>query len=225
MRELKSPASNISGAGLVKNDDARTRIVRVASSHIAMHGLEGAKIRDIALDAEVSTALVHYHFATKTALLDSSLAYAWDRAETMRVRAEVAAGNASAAERLADLVTYSLPSRPELREEWLLWMELWLQTARDPGNRRTMERLYSRFREDFTALIKEGNEMAEFDCRDVDGTVSMLIALIDGYGIQAMMQPSPAAARRAKTFIDAAVAPMLGIAALPFRVAGGRRQS
>lgn len=205
------------------SDDARARIVRVASTHIAMHGLEGAKIRDIARDAEVSTALVHYHFANKTALLDASLAYAWDRAESMRAGAEIAGGNDSAAQRLADLVTYSLPSRPELREEWLLWMELWLQTARDPGKRRTMERLYDRIREDFTALINEGNETAEFDCRDVDGTVSMLIALIDGYGIQAMMNPAPAAARKAKAFVDAAVAPMLGITALPFRVGGRRR--
>ncbi len=209
----------------MKNDDARARIVRVAASHIAMHGLEGAKIRDIARDAEVSTALVHYHFATKAALLDASLAYAWERAESMRVRSDIAGRNASAAERLAERVTRSLPSRPELREEWLLWMELWLQTARDPGNRRTMERLYDEIREEFTELITEGNAMAEFDCHDVDGTVSILIALIDGYGIQVMMQPTPAAARKAKAFVDAAVAPMLGITALPFRVAGGRRRN
>ena len=27
------------------------------------------------------------------------------------------------------------------RLEWLLWMEIWLQTARDPGNRSVMEGL------------------------------------------------------------------------------------
>ena len=206
----------------VKHDDARAKIVRVASSHIAQHGLEGAKIRDIARDAGVSTALIHYHFANKTALLEASLAYAWERAESMRVRAEIGGRSANPAQRLADLVTYSLPSRPELREEWLLWMELWLQTARDPGNRQVMEALYKGIRKDFTSLITEGNELGEFDCQDVDGTVSMLIALIDGYGIQAMMNPTPAAARRARTFISSAVAPLLGIPALAFRGSGRR---
>lgn len=212
-------------AGPRKNDDARSRIVRVASSHIAQHGLEGAKIRDIARDAEVSTALIHYHFATKTALLDATLAYAWDRAESLRVRAEIAGRTTPAAERLADLIELSLPSRPELREEWLLWMELWLQTARDPGNRQIMDRLYDRIRGDYTALINEGIERGEFTCADVEGTVELLIALIDGYGIQAMMHPSPAAARRAKSFVDAAVAPLLGVPALPFRSVAGRRKN
>jgi hypothetical protein len=45
----------------------------------------------------------------------------------------------------------------------------------------------------------------------------MLIALIDGYGIQAMMNPTPAAARRAKSLISSAVSPLLAIPALPFR--------
>jgi AcrR family transcriptional regulator len=128
---------------------------------LAQHGLEGAKIRDIARDAEVSTALIHYHFATKTALLEASLAYAWDRAASMRVRTEFDGRNGTPAQRLADLVTYSLPSRPELREEWLLWMELWLQTAREPSNRRVMDGLYKRIRNDFTSLITEGNELGE----------------------------------------------------------------
>jgi AcrR family transcriptional regulator len=207
----------------MKHDDARGRIVQFAASHIAQHGLEGAKIRDIAHDAEVSTALIHYHFATKTALLDATLAYAWDRAEALRIKSEIAGRSTSAAQRLADLIAISLPSRPERREGWLLWMELWLQAARDSGNRQIMDKLYDRISADFTALIKEGIALGEFTCADVEDTVSMIIALIDGYGIQAMMHPTAAAARKAKSFVDAAVAPLLGISGLPFRGAGGRR--
>ena len=209
----------------VSADGARTRIVRVAYTHIARHGVEGAKIRDIAREADVSTALIHYHFAAKSALLAASLTYAWERAESSRIRTRIASRDTSAAERLADLIAFSLPTRQDSWDEWLLWTELWLQTARDPRNRRIMDGLYGRIRGEYTTLINEGISSGEFTGPDVDGTVELIVALIDGYGIQAMMHRTPVASRHARSSVAAAIAPMLGISTLPFRGAGGRRQS
>ncbi|MGO9821047.1 MAG: TetR family transcriptional regulator, partial [Solirubrobacteraceae bacterium] len=42
---------------------ARERILGAAARRIASEGIDGVRIARIAIDAGVSTSLVHYHFA------------------------------------------------------------------------------------------------------------------------------------------------------------------
>ena len=52
---------------------ARERILDAAVLRIASDGIDAVRIARIAMDARVSTALVHYHFATREALLAEAL--------------------------------------------------------------------------------------------------------------------------------------------------------
>src|SRR5262249_11497741 len=120
---------------------ARDRILQAAVELIAERGIGGARIAQVAKAAGVSTALVHYHFRTREVLLAETLDYAVDVASAVRMRPpgdgddEDAAGEDSAARRLADVVEQSLPTTDPARREWQLWAELWLGAARDPSLR------------------------------------------------------------------------------------------
>ncbi|MFC7263312.1 TetR/AcrR family transcriptional regulator [Streptomyces lutosisoli] len=202
---------------------ARARIIEAACSHIARNGLEGAKIRDIAHDAGVSTALVHYHFATKATLLDAALVHAYDRAGTLRLSA-TPGSRSHATQRLADLITFSLPADTGLREEWLLWMELWLHAVRDPSLRTTVESLYGKMREEFTAAVTDGVAAGEFTCPDPDVTVTRILALLDGFGLQAMLLGTPEALTASQSSVGDLVGRELGLTGpLPFRPPASRQ--
>ena len=63
---------------------SRERILDAAINRIAADGIDGVRIAKIAMDARVSTALVHYHFATREALLAEALVHSFDRAGEAR---------------------------------------------------------------------------------------------------------------------------------------------
>ena len=52
---------------------SRERILDAAVNRIAADGIDAVRIARIAMDAGVSTALVHYHFETREALLAEAL--------------------------------------------------------------------------------------------------------------------------------------------------------
>ena len=59
--------------------DARERILEAAEDHFSKHGFYGVTIREVARQAKVDTALLHYYFGTKRGLFD----------EVFRRRAEI----------------------------------------------------------------------------------------------------------------------------------------
>ena len=68
-----------------KRDSARERILAAAVGQIAREGIDGVRIARIAMEARVSTGLVHYHFETRDALLAEALEYSYQRAGEARI--------------------------------------------------------------------------------------------------------------------------------------------
>jgi AcrR family transcriptional regulator len=54
--------------------DMRERILDAAEDHFSRHGFWGVTIREVAQDAKVDTALLHYYFQTKRGLFDAVFA-------------------------------------------------------------------------------------------------------------------------------------------------------
>ena len=68
-----------------RQPSARERILAAAVRQIAREGIDGVRIARIAMDAGVSTALVHYHFETREALLAEALDYSYAHAGDARI--------------------------------------------------------------------------------------------------------------------------------------------
>jgi AcrR family transcriptional regulator len=165
---------------------ARERILAAAVERIASDGIDGVRIARIAMDAGVSTSLVHYHFETRDALLEEALGYSFELAGDIRI----GEGEGEAPDhkhRLAAMVDQCLPYPGMLERDFILWVELWLRASRNPDLRPTASRLYGRMHEWFREAIEAGIESGEFRRTDADRLADRALALLDGFGIRALI--------------------------------------
>jgi AcrR family transcriptional regulator len=168
-------------------EGARERILAAAVERIATDGIDDVRIARIAMDAGVSTSLVHYHFETREALLEQALEYSFELAGDVRIGDEE--GEApNHTRRLAAMVDQCLPYPGELERDWILWVELWLRAVRHTELRPTASRLYRRMRRWFAEAIAAGVDAGEFDARvDPERTADRVLALCDGFGVRALL--------------------------------------
>src|SRR3954462_8631758 len=121
----------------------RERILDAAVRRIAREGIDEVRIARIAMDAGVSSSLVHYHFTPRDALLEEALEHSYERAGDVRIGPDDG-GAVPAAERLRTMIDQCLPAPGALEDDFILWVELWLRAARRPELRATSARLYGR---------------------------------------------------------------------------------
>ena len=190
---------------------ARERILAAAVGQIAREGIDGVRIARIAMEARVSTALVHYHFETREALLAEALEYSYAQAGEVRIGGEDELPGGSHAERLQSMIDGCLPTTAALTEDWVLWVELWLRAVRVPELRPVAEELYARlhawFRNEIDAGVKDG----EFARCDPDEVADRTMALIDGYGIRTLIGDREIPLERARKAVSSALARDLGL--------------
>ena len=157
----------------------RERILEAAVERIARDGIDDVRIARIAMDAGVSTALVHYHFATREALLAEALEYSFERAGDVRTT--------GTGERLRDMIEQCLPLPGAQEQDWVLWVELWLRAVRHPELRPTAARLYARMHDWLREAIEDAVAAGELVVDDPARTADRVLALIDGFGIRALL--------------------------------------
>jgi AcrR family transcriptional regulator len=187
---------------------ARDRILAAAVERIARDGIDDVRIARIAMDAGVSTSLVHYHFETREALLAEALDYSFELAGDVRI----GEGEGEAPDhthRLAAMVDQCLPYPGMLERDFILWVELWLRASRRRELRPTASRLYARMHEWFSGAIADGADSGEFRSTDPDRLADRVLALLDGFGIRVLVGDLPIEHARAETW--AVLAAELGL--------------
>jgi AcrR family transcriptional regulator len=200
----------VSPAAASRRRGARERILAAAARRIASEGIDEVRIARIAMDAGVSTSLVHYHFETREALLAEALDYSYARAGDARIETGGLPGETHA-ERLNAMVEQCLPTTPTLHEDWVLWVELWLRAVRHPELRPVAEELYGRLHAWFANEIAAGVRDEEFARCDPDDVADRALALIDGYGVRTLIGDSQMPLERAHRAITAQLARDLGL--------------
>jgi AcrR family transcriptional regulator len=179
---------------------ARERILAAAVRRIASDGIDAVRIARIAMDAGVSTALVHYHFATREALLAEALEFSF--AQTGDLRTMRGDGL------LRAMVEECLPLPGEQETEWVLWVELWLRAIRHPELRPFAAEQYRRMRDWLAEAIERGGfETTE----DADVIADRVLALIDGFGIRSLLGDPQMPLERAREEVWGVLARDLGL--------------
>jgi len=164
------------------NVDQRKSAILDAAVHVIIEvGFTEMTVADVAKDAGVSTALVHYHFSSKVDLITAALGVACD--DDKELRDSVANGPGSAVHRLDRVLCGSLPSDPS-DASWLLWIETWGETRRLPALREAMDDLTEHEIRVIYRLFAEGATNGEFVCSDEVRAAARLSALRDGLAIQ-----------------------------------------
>jgi AcrR family transcriptional regulator len=164
----------------------RKEILEAACGAIAERGFAAVRISDIAGRARTSTGTVHYYFSTRQDVLHQALRYAFEQSlnrqvnELSRLR--------SPRRRLIRLIELNLPEDPAIVQEWIVWMEFWIEALHRPELRPINEELYGHWRRLVADVIDQGQRDGSFDASsDPEDLANRFAALIDGLAIQVLL--------------------------------------
>jgi AcrR family transcriptional regulator len=172
-------------------------MLRAALDVIVERGYADTRIADVAERTGTSPALVIYYFKTRDQLLTEAIKFSEDvwYAEGRRRMADIP----TAAGRLTEIIAMTcLPETdPEPYSWWILWLDLWAASLRNPGVGAVRRKLDERWREQLRSLVLAGQEAGEFAPVDVYDFAIMLIAVLDGLAIQIALGDSDVPPRHA----------------------------
>ncbi len=187
------------GGGDGMADQRRQQMLQAALEVIVERGYPDTRITDVAERAGASPALVIYYFKTRDHLLTEALRYSEDSWYETGARRMAAIG--SAAGRLEEVVAMTcLPEEDNdtsAKNSWLLWLDLWAQSARNPGVAAVRQKFDERWRETIRSLVQAGQEAGEFTAVDPDDFAVTLSALLDGFAVMIALDDAQVAPARA----------------------------
>jgi AcrR family transcriptional regulator len=188
----------LTGAGVTDaGEQRREQMLRAALEVIVERGYADTRIADVANRTGTSPALVIYYFKTRDQLLTEAIRFAEDAwyAEGARRMA----GIGTAAGRLAEIIAMAcLPdTAPEPRSSWLLWLDLWALSPRNPGVATVRQEFDERWRETIRTIVLAGQEDGSFAAADAGDFTIMLSALLDGMAVQIALEDGEVPPRRA----------------------------
>jgi AcrR family transcriptional regulator len=161
-------------------------LLEAACRVVARKGAHALRMSDVAREANVSNALLHYYFETRTELLARAFAFA-----EARTRARVDAELASLPrhhERLRRFLLLYVGEESVFHENSVLWNEVWSSALFDAELRPAIESAYAewvaRVVELVGAAVKEGSVSP---ATEAEAAARRLAALVDGLGSQRLV--------------------------------------
>jgi AcrR family transcriptional regulator len=192
-------------------EGTREKILEAACDLIAAEGMDDVRIARVAMRAGASTALVHHYFSTREELLEQALLHSFELAGDERFAGGGEEGG-SATAKLAAAIEECLPQAGRLERDWVLWVELWLRAARDPGLRPFAADLYGRYRDWLSGVIEAGVNSGEFERPDdLEDLVDRAMALLDGTGLRALLRDPAMDLERARRLTAELLGRELGV--------------
>jgi AcrR family transcriptional regulator len=160
-------------------------ILGAACRVIAQSGAAGLRMSEVAREAGVSSALLHYYFATRRELLGRAFAFA-----DARVDAHVLAlvgSEGIARDRLETLLVSYLSAEAVVTEDWVVWSELWRSARFDATLRELLHEADGEWVGQVAALLRDGIADNSIDGSiEIDDTAIRLISLVDGLGTRVL---------------------------------------
>jgi AcrR family transcriptional regulator len=189
-------------------------ILDAACRAIARLGAAAVRVSDVAGEAGVSTALVHYYFPSRTDVILAAFGHADDLADAYAE--EQLTALPTGRERVERLILTWAGDDPAIRTNWSIWHEMWQYAVHNDGARTMVADSHRRWIEQVGGLIAEGKEDGSIPgAVDVDGAARRLAACVDDWGRETLIGMRTPAGMRAA--LAAATAHELGPGRRPAR--------
>jgi AcrR family transcriptional regulator len=172
--------------GPSRGEKRREDLVLAAYHVLAQRGFEGLRVREVAAQAGVNIATLHYYFPTKEALVQGVVAYLLH--QFLNVTAPVLGGSEETpAAQLKQVFLdfqYQLEHEPEI---FLVMNELHLVAPRNPAVFQALEQLNRGWSAHIESVCAQGVQQGLFRADlDAHRAASLIIALIKGMSLQAV---------------------------------------
>jgi AcrR family transcriptional regulator len=168
--------------------DKAKRIVDAMRDSVARRGAAGSTFEHVAREAGVSRGLLHYYFGTKERLLVEVVR----RDSELRVaRLDEMLGEAKSVDDVLDVLVSSLTDLIENEPSFfLLIYELFSAGRRNPEIQEEVGKLFAHTRSHVAEVLRTKESEGVLSLRfDADAVVSILLALGDGFALQALSDP------------------------------------
>ena len=188
-----------------KGEATRARVIEGALQAMCAHGVGSVTTRQIAAACGMPLATLHYHFASKSALLLAVLETLIDDM-TASLRAEQKP-SAGLAECLASLLPAAWRLVERTRALQIVQYELTLYALREQAEwlaERQYDRYVAVYRDILLAAVAQSGELDEPGCAAL---ARFILAGIDGLILQDLARPDPERARQGVRALLAAALP------------------
>lgn len=175
-----------------RNSNRQNDLVRIALNRLADHGFEGLRVRDIAGQAEINIATLHYYFPTKEDLIYAVGEELFQLFLSLATPVEedlTAAPDRQLQQVFLDM-QYQLEKAPYL---FVALHELQLRAHRDEQVRKIVQQIHGRWQSHIENIYAAGVEQALFR-PDIEPSQAALtiIAVLSGISLQAVSKETTA---------------------------------
>jgi AcrR family transcriptional regulator len=168
---------------VVDHAQRRRELVAATWAVVAAEGIEGATVRRIAEEAGCTTGRITHYFADKEEVLVAALRQV-HRAAGKRMLAAI--GQRSGLESLRAVLAEALPLDENRILEWRVWLAFWGSAATSTSLQAEQHQRYREWR----GLLKRVLATAQLSVDiDLDRLVDQIVALVDGFGLQGVLDP------------------------------------
>ncbi|MEX0893068.1 MAG: TetR family transcriptional regulator C-terminal domain-containing protein [Gemmatimonadota bacterium] len=168
----------------------REQILRAALEVASREGIGGLTVRAVAAQAEISHALVLFHFGRKHRLVRALLDWVVGAATVLHISDDIARFP-HARDRLHALLQQEMARLSHQPHQTRLFLEFWAMGAREEPIRTLISAELERYRSAFRAIMEEllVTEPAVFAGATADGLAAVAVSWIHGCAVQAMIDP------------------------------------
>ena len=162
----------------------RTEILEAAWRLVARRGLHQVRIADIGEACGASSAAIHYYFPGKQDVMQAALLHCAETAFDRQSRELRELPDAR--DRLQGLVEALLPTPGQIRDEWMIWLQVASASALNTELRVVHNDFYRRWRDTVADVVRLGQQQEVFRDTDADHAAALLMSLADGLAIQVL---------------------------------------
>ena len=195
-----------------RSSRARENIRAAACRAFAARGPSATRISDIAREAGVSSAIIHYYYKSKDEVLLAALQ--WANEHTSSALYELRQETSDPIELLRRTIDLAIPSEGVLRDEYVLWIETWARVRLHPRLLAECSAMSEGWVAFFQQLVEEGEAAGVFrPIAPADEIAQRMVALSDGLSFRSAIGYTGMQVQRVRELLVSFAAEQLGVPA------------